>query len=68
MWKEIQEKAKLSLFYVFYRIKLMRSDDSSVPSLSKPSENATSFEQPASKTVLDQWKFVIDIFMENGFI
>lgn len=65
MWKEIRVKAKFPFYRVLQRVKISKAD------ATKPAnttEHAAVYMKPAQKSILDQWKFIIDVFIENGFI
>ncbi|XP_055296714.1 uncharacterized protein LOC129565642 [Sitodiplosis mosellana] len=66
MWAEIRKKAKFTLFRLFVRAKITK-DDQTAYLANDIADNMTPYEKPASKTILDQWKFIIEIFVENEF-
>lgn len=68
MWSEIRAKTHITLFRLLIRAKVTRANHDSTPQLSQVNKNNFPMERPASKAVLDQWKFIVDLFIENGFI
>lgn len=64
MWQEIRVKAKFLLYRVLQRAKISKADPTPV----NTTEHTAVYLKPARKAILDQWKFIIDMFIENGFI
>lgn len=68
MWHEIQEKSKMELLHILFMSKLVLADKSSAPSIDEVSPETFYTDEPPSKAVLNRWKFIIDLFVENRFI
>ncbi|XP_055307114.1 uncharacterized protein LOC129571346 [Sitodiplosis mosellana] len=68
MWSEIRDKAHILLFRLLIRAKVTKANHDSTPQLHEVNKRNSPMERPASKVVLDQWKFIIDMFIENAFI
>lgn len=66
MWNEIREKAKLSLFPSILVAKTSNANHDSIPSFDKLDEDSFPLSKPASQAAIDQWKFIIDMFIQNG--
>lgn len=69
MWREIQDKAKLEVLHIFFLKKLcMVQTNEAPPSLDEVNAETFYKDDPPSVAVLNQWKLIINIFQENGFI
>lgn len=68
MWGEIQEKAKLQLLTLLVRIKVILAKEDTSQSLDNASLDNAPYLKPASQVVLDRWKIMIDVFIENGLL
>lgn len=68
MWNEIQEKAKIEMLHVFWMTRIAMADGNAIPSIDEISSETFYREEPISKTVLNRWKFIIDMFTANDFI
>lgn len=68
MWAEIQSNAKIEMLHVLYMSRIALADGSEVPSMDEISAETFYKNEPPSKIVLKRWKFIIDMFVENGFI
>ncbi|XP_031633861.1 uncharacterized protein LOC116347425 [Contarinia nasturtii] len=66
MWHEFREKAKFSSFYSIQTMKV--SNANSIPSLDKLDNDSDPSSKPASQAAINQWKFVVDMFTQNGLI
>lgn len=67
MWREIREKAKLELLHILFMMKVNSVDENSAQSIDEITPS-TIFKELPTKIVLNQWKYQIDLFTENGFI
>lgn len=68
MWNEIKEKASLNLFNIYLylaqdHIYIQKSYKSS-----KDRETDFYLNQPTPEIILNRWKCINDIYIENGFI
>lgn len=68
IWHEIQVKAKLELLHILFVAKISLANRTTEPSIDEISLNTIFNEQSPSEAVLRRWKFLIDIFAENGLI
>lgn len=68
MWFEIRNRAKVELFHVFILSDLCMVENDSVSSLDTFSPDTFFKEDPPSEAILKRWKFIVNMFQENGFI
>lgn len=68
MWKEIKTNAKIELLHVLVMSRIAMADGSSIPSIDEISAETYYKDEPSPKDVLKRLKFIIDMFVENGFI
>lgn len=68
MWREIQEKARLELLHILFMVKVNSVDETSARPIDEISPTTIFQGELPTKHVLEQWKFLIDLFIENGFI
>ncbi|XP_055309477.1 uncharacterized protein LOC129573196 isoform X1 [Sitodiplosis mosellana] len=64
MWQEIRVKGKYRFYSMLQRAKISKAD----PTPINTTEHMAIYMKPARKAILDQWKFIIDMFFENGLI
>lgn len=67
MWAEIQKTAKMETLHVLFMSKLALSDYSAVSEIDEISPDTFFNDEPPSDAVLNRWKLIIDMFVENGF-
>lgn len=71
MWREIKDKAKIQLLRVLNNTKFLRASFDISNDESELTEHALEHKivgQPISDTVLIRWRYIVDLFVENGFI
>ncbi|XP_031633860.1 uncharacterized protein LOC116347423 [Contarinia nasturtii] len=68
MWHEFRERAKFSSFFIIFHTKVANANYDLMPSLDKLDKDPLRLSTPASKAAIDQWKFIIDVFMRNGLV
>lgn len=68
MWHEIQEKAKFELLHVLFFVKIVLVDESGIPDLDKFSPDNLLDGKIPSKELLNRWKLIFELFIENGLL
>lgn len=68
LWKEIQTNAKIELLHVLWMSRIALADGHTIASIDEISAETFFKDEPSPKVVLKRWKFIIDMFVENGFI
>lgn len=67
MWQEIKEKAKFNLLNLYYYLALDQfslAGDNPVPE----DPNDFHIQQSTPQVILNRWKCIHDLYIENGFI
>lgn len=68
MWHEIQEKAKIELFHGLFFVKIASMDEKGIPDLDKISPDNLLNEEMPSREILNKWKTIFNLFIENGLL
>lgn len=68
MWREIRQKAKLQLFTLLVRLKVIMAEEDASQSVKNVNQYTAAYLKPASQEIFDRWKIMIDIFIGNGLI
>lgn len=67
MWQEIKDKAKFDLLNLYYNLALDQfslAGDNAVPE----DPNDFPIERSTPEVILNRWKCIIDLYVQNGFI
>lgn len=68
LWGEIRKKAKLQIFTLLLRIKVIFEKEDETQSLDNASPKNAPYLQPATQEILTRLQIVVDVFIENGLI
>lgn len=56
------------MLHVIFMLTISMTDETTTSSNGEISAETFYKEEPTSKVILKRWKFIIDMFIENGFI
>lgn len=68
MWNEIQDKAKFTLSQIIFITRATLADHNQVSDVNSFQPENFFQEKKPSKPILDRWKLILDLFLENGFL